>query len=239
LSSALFSVAGRPAHSDISALVSAFTPGTTGLELSGFVGVLLAFAAAAVAFLLWIELALRSAAVAVASLFIPLALVGLVWSATSHWARRVGETLAALICSKLVIAGVLSLAALSLRTDSSVSGVIEGIALLLLAALAPFSLLRLIPIVESGAAGHLEGLSRRGARAGREAAAFAVGAFGAEEVGAAAASQAGGIEFLPGLDLGGPEYDAAVAKYRRMLDNRAVPESGKSPFVLDGASDDA
>ena len=108
LSSALLSVAGRPAHTDISALVGAFTPGPTGLALTGFVGALLALLAAVVAFLLWVELVLRSAAVAVATLFIPLALVGLVWSATSHWARRVGETIAALICSKLVIAGVLA-----------------------------------------------------------------------------------------------------------------------------------
>ena len=221
LSSALLSVAGRPVHSDITALVGAFTPGAAGAPLSGFVGVLLAFAAAAVAFLLWVELALRSAAVAVATLFVPLALVGLVWSATSHWARRIGETLAALICSKLVIAGVLSLAALSLRTTSSISDVVEGIALLLLAALAPFSLLRLIPIIESGAAGHLEGLSRRGLHAGRDAAAFAVGALGGEDL-VPAAPQTQGVDFLPGLDLGGPEYDATVAKYRKLLEERAL-----------------
>lgn len=227
LSSAVLSVAGNPARSDVGALVSAFSPGPTGLTLTGFVGALLAVVAAVVAFLLWIELALRSAAIAVATLFIPLALVGLVWSATSHWARRVGETIAALVCSKLVIAGVLALAALSLRTDSGVSGVVEGIALLVLAALAPFSLLRLIPIIESGASGHFEGLARRGLRAGRDAAALAVGAFGAEEI-ATTPRSTGGVDFLPGLDLRGPEYDEAVGRYRELLDERATSLQGDS-----------
>ena len=64
--------------------------------------------AAVVAFVLWLELAVRSAAIGAAALFLPLALVGLAWPATSHWARRLGETLAALVLSKLVIAAVLA-----------------------------------------------------------------------------------------------------------------------------------
>ena len=170
LSSALLAAAGHPARLEIDQLIGAFGPGLSGGVLSGFAGVLLALLAAAVAFVLWVELIIRSAAVAVATLFIPIALAGLVWSATAHWARRVGETLAALICSKLVIAGVLALAALSFGGASGVSGVVQGIALLLLAALSPFSLLKLIPIFESGAASHLEGLSRRGIHAGMSAA---------------------------------------------------------------------
>ena len=106
LSSTLLATAGHPARVEIDQLVGAFTPGFGGLALSGFTGVLLALLAAAVAFILWVELIVRSAAVAVATLFIPIALAGLVWSATAHWARRVGETLAALVLSKLVIAGV-------------------------------------------------------------------------------------------------------------------------------------
>jgi hypothetical protein len=222
LSSALLAAAGHPARLEIDQLIGAFGPGSSGGVLSGFAGVLLALLAAAVAFVLWVELIIRSAAVAVATLFIPIALAGLVWSATAHWARRVGETLAALICSKLVIAGVLALAALSFGGASGVSGVVQGIALLLLAALSPFSLLKLIPIFESGAASHLEGLSRRGIHAGVSAATLIAGA---PELGAAGVASAGGegVEFAEGAHLGGAEYLAAVSHFREEIARRDAP----------------
>ncbi len=125
------------------------------------------------AVLVWIELLLRAAAVYVAVLFLPLALAGLAWPAISHWSRRLADTLAALVLSKLVIVAVLSLAAgaLSGGTGSVPSGanasgggfasVLGGAALLLLAAMAPWSLFRLLPFLEAGAVGHLEGLSQR------------------------------------------------------------------------------
>ena len=125
------------------------------------------------AVLVWLELLLRSAAVYVAVLFLPLALAGLAWPAISHWARRLVDTLAALVLSKLVIVSVLSLAAGALAggtgsTPTGASGpgggfasVLGGAALLLLAAFAPWSLFRLLPFLESGAVGHLEGLAQR------------------------------------------------------------------------------
>ena len=58
---------------------------------------------AVAAFVLWLELLIRAAAVYVAVLFLPLALATLVWPAVSHWCRRLVETLAALILSKFVI----------------------------------------------------------------------------------------------------------------------------------------
>ena len=125
------------------------------------------------AVMVWLELLLRAAAVYVAVLFLPLALAGLAWPAISHWARRLADTLAALVLSKLVIVAVLSLAvgALASGTGSTPSGasssgggfasVLGGAALLLLASLAPWSLFRLLPFLEAGAVGHLEGLSQR------------------------------------------------------------------------------
>ena len=125
------------------------------------------------AVLVWIELLLRAAAVYVAVLFLPLALAGLAWPAISHWSRRLADTLAALVLSKFVIVAVLSLAvgALAGGTGSTPSGepasgggfasVLGGAALLLLAGLAPWSLFRLLPFLEAGAVGHLEGLSQR------------------------------------------------------------------------------
>ena len=69
-----------------------------------FVGALLV---AVAALTLWLELVVRSAAITAATLFLPLALAGLVWPAVSHWSRRLADTIAALVLSKLVIAAVL------------------------------------------------------------------------------------------------------------------------------------
>jgi hypothetical protein len=102
----------------------------------------------------------------VAVLFLPLALAALVWPAISHWCRRLAETLAALVLSKLVIAAVLSLAAGALAGGIGVgatggdgggfASVITGVALLVIATMSPFTLLRLIPAIEAGAVAHLE-----------------------------------------------------------------------------------
>ena len=219
LSSALLAAAGHPARLEIDQLVGAFSPELGGSVLSGFLGVLLALLAAAVAFILWIELIVRSAAVAVATLFIPIALAGLVWSATAHWARRVGEMLAALIFSKLVIAGVLALAALSLGEATGLSGVIQGIALLVLAALSPFTLLRLIPAVESGAISHLEGPVRRGVRGGADVALLIAGSGGLLASGVPTSGDPG-VGFAEGAHLGGAEYLATVAHFSEEIARR-------------------
>jgi hypothetical protein len=131
-----------------------------------FIGAVLLAVAALV---LWLELVVRAAAVAAATLFLPLALAGLVWPATAHWCRRLAETIAALVLSKLVIAAVLSLGAGAVAAgvtgpgDSSggFSSVVVGIALLGVATFSPFALLRLVPAVESGAVAHLESLRHR------------------------------------------------------------------------------
>jgi hypothetical protein len=138
---------------------------------------------------LWVELLIRSAAVYVAVLFLPLALGSLVWPAISHWCRRVVDALAALILSKFVIVAILSLAvgALASGTGSGsssatggggVSTVLAGAALLLLAAFSPYTLLRLVPLAEAGAISHLEGLRHRAQHVGtsvpRDAANFAL-----------------------------------------------------------------
>ncbi len=155
----------------ILAPVSAFLVGTGTVEnqVPAFVvfvgGLLVALAALG----LWLELVVRAAAVSVAVLFLPLALAAMVWPAVSHWCRRLTDTLVALILSKLVIATVLSLAIGALAGGLGVgatggdgggfAAVVTGIALLVIATLSPFTLLRLIPALEAGAVSHLE--SRR------------------------------------------------------------------------------
>ena len=156
----------------------------TGPSVPAFVvllgGLLVAFGA----FVLWVELLVRAAAVYVAVLFLPLALASLVWPAISHWCRRLVDTLVALVLSKFVIVAILSLAvgALASGTGTGFAAVLAGGALLLLAAFTPFTLLRLMPAVEAGAALQLEGARhrvRQSLPAPRTAASFALRAAGA------------------------------------------------------------
>ena len=135
-SAMMLDAAGDPTHRLLLGLVAGLSRGG-GLGLAAFGGFMVVLAAAIVSFVLWLELAVRSAAIAAASLFLPLALAGLAWPATAHWARRLGETLAALVLSKLVIAAVLALAAGLLGSSSGLAGVVEGIALLAVAGLRP------------------------------------------------------------------------------------------------------
>lgn len=159
-STMVLSAGGDPAAGLLRGLGAALS-NPDGFGLAAFGSFLLVLTASAVGFLLWIELAVRSAAIAAASLFLPLALVGTAWPATAHWPRRLGETLAALVLSKLVIAAVIALAAGLLVSPNGVSGLVEGVALLAVASFAPFALLRLVPIVEAGAVTQLDGLGRR------------------------------------------------------------------------------
>ena len=113
------------------------------------------------ALVLWLELIVRAAAVYVAVLFLPLALATLVWPALSHWCRRLVETLAAIVLSKFVVVAILSLAVGAVGSGNGFATVLSGGALLLLASFTPFTLLRLVPLIEAGAALQLEGARHR------------------------------------------------------------------------------
>jgi len=126
--------------------------------------------------MIWLELMVRSAAVYVATFFMPLALAGYVWPATTRMARRVVEILAALILSKFVIVASLSLGLAALSSDTGVDAAVSGAGILLLAGFAPFTLLKLVPVVEASAIAHLEGMSRRPFQAATQAVTFAAGA---------------------------------------------------------------
>ena len=175
---------------DVTSLLSGVTTGLAAAAadptIASFVLLLIALLVAVAAFVLWIELLIRAAAVYVAVLFLPLALATLVWPAVSHWCRRLVETLAALILSKFVIVATLSLAAGAVSSGTAGSGahgagfsaVLAGGALLVMATFVPFAILRMIPAVEAGAVGHLDGLRARGTaavtRPARSAASFAL-----------------------------------------------------------------
>ncbi len=111
------------------------------------------------AFVLWLEMIIRDAAIYICVFFLPLTFVAMIWPATSRWARRLVELLVAIILSKFVIVSILSLASAAITNTSVPSGdsatfeqMIAGAALLVLAAWSPFALLRLIPMMEVAAA---------------------------------------------------------------------------------------
>ena len=116
---------------------------------------------AAAAIALWVEMLMREAAVYIVVLMLPLAFAAMVWPARRVWALRTVELLVALILSKFAIVAVLSLggAALGQTGSGGAAGMLTGLVLVLLAAFAPWALLRLLPLAElaSSAAGHLSG----------------------------------------------------------------------------------
>ncbi len=120
------------------------------------------------AFLIFIELLIRDAAIYVAVLFLPLVFAGLVWPAAAHWSKRLVETLVAIILSKFVIVAVLSLAAAGLAAtgdQGQFQMILVGSVLFLLAAFAPYTLFRLIPVLETAAMHQFQGQAQRGVSA--------------------------------------------------------------------------
>ncbi|MGC8513794.1 MAG: hypothetical protein ACP5P1_12295 [Acidimicrobiales bacterium] len=125
--------------------------------------------------LVWLELVVRSAALYVATIFTPLALIGFIWPATLSVARRAVEVLVSLVLSKFVIV-VSVVLGMEAFVASNLAAAISGAAILLLAGFAPFALLRLAPVVETSAIAQLEGMSHRPLRAGARAVSSAAGA---------------------------------------------------------------
>jgi hypothetical protein len=196
LSATVSSGSGTDLHDVMGGVGSGITGALATPSIPAFVVLFVALLVVIGALALWIELLLRAAAVYVAVLFLPLALASVVWPAISHWCRRLVDTLAALILSKLVIVAVLSLAAGALAAGTGNAGanagaaggvqaVLAGAALLLLAAFSPYTLLRLIPMVESGAVGQLEGLRHRAQRFATSVP-YSAAAFALREAGLAA-----------------------------------------------------
>jgi hypothetical protein len=101
---------------------------------------------------IWIELILRSAAIYIAVLFLPIAFAAMVWPRGWPWCKRLIEFLIAIIFAKVFIVAIINLAAAGLArgglTDKF-EGVLAGGALLLMAAFTPVALLKLIPLAEA------------------------------------------------------------------------------------------
>ncbi len=121
--------------------------------------VLLALLAALAALVLWLELAMRTVLVLVATAFLPLGLSGLLWPKTASWLRRLGEILTAIAVSKLVIIVVLVLGAAALTRSSfslttpgsDIDAMVNGVAFLGLATLGLPIALRVVPFAAEAA----------------------------------------------------------------------------------------
>lgn len=117
------------------------------------------------AFLVWVELAVRSALVFLLVAFAPLVLATRIWPAARGVFRRLVELGVAVIVSKFVIALALALGSAALAGGGpsdggsahvalSLEGLLGGATLMGLAAFTPFVVLRLLPVIETAAVAH-------------------------------------------------------------------------------------
>ncbi len=138
---------GGAGGTDPSGAVAGQAAGTVGAPL--FVTFLAAIIGAFAAFLVWLELLMRDAAIYVVALFMPMALAASIWPRWMGALRRTGELLVVVIGSKFVIVSIISLAAgLVAESGSDVEHILAASALMLLACFAPFVLLKLVPFAE-------------------------------------------------------------------------------------------
>ncbi len=132
---------------------------------NGIAPMLVALFGALMAFVVWVELVIRQAAVMIAVLFLPLGFAGLLWPAAAKWFKRLAEGLLALILSKFVITAIIGVGAAAMASGSfSAKGfgnVVMGTAILLLSVFAPYALFKIIPVAELGLLAGFEGMSRR------------------------------------------------------------------------------
>jgi hypothetical protein len=170
--------------------------------------------------LLWLELVVRAAAIYVAVFFMPLALACYIWPAATGIAKRSVELLVALVLSKFIIVATLTLGAAALQGGPSADNVVIGSAILLIAGFAPFCLLRLAPVVETGAIAHLEGLGRRPLRFASRAAGTAAAGPTNPVIGLVLASKSAAAR-PPGISAVLPQPLAA-----RPADYRTEPPAG-------------
>ncbi len=125
-----------------------------------FAVLVLALAEVVGAMLLWFELIVRNAILALLLALAPMVFASALWTPLRKLSVRLIETFVALAMSKFVVVVALAIGVQATQTGSVVV-VITGVALCLLATLAPFTLLRLVPLLEGSAVHALDGLRQR------------------------------------------------------------------------------
>jgi hypothetical protein len=127
-----------------------------GAYVAPFALFLSAIAVSLLALLVWFELVLRESAVYVGVAFLPLSLAAMIWQRTAHWSRRLTEWLAAIILAKFTIATSFALAAAAIvgapaSGGGGLSALVAGCAVLLVAGLSPWTLMKIIPLAGDAA----------------------------------------------------------------------------------------
>jgi hypothetical protein len=119
---------------------------------SGFMLVVIAVVILLAGMVLLVELIMRSAAIYIVVLFLPIGFAAMVWPARRVWIKRMLETLVALILSKFAMVAILSMSVAALAsltaTPSALTTAFTAMALTVLAAFSPWALLRLLPFTE-------------------------------------------------------------------------------------------
>lgn len=151
---------------------------------------ILAFAA----FIVFLELVLRSALIYAITMFLPVALSGLCWHRTKQWSRRTLEVLFGVIVAKPLVLGLLSLglSALGGQSSSGLSPVIIGGAVFLVAAFIPVTVIKVTGVAAAGAEAGISEARSRGTGAAMAGVGTAVGVAGLASGNPAAAGAAGG-----------------------------------------------
>ena len=232
-----------------------------------FVVFILGLFAVVGAFLLWIELLIRASLLYVLLACSPLAFACFVWPTARRVLHRLAELILALVLSKVVIAIALAVAASALTQgttnpaviptgEAQVGTLLVGVIMFLLAALAPFIVLKLFPVVEAAVVA--QGISRAPARTTQSAvittswvarlAGTGTGALaGASAAGAAAGSRpalGAGASGPPGgadgrtADSKGKGTDKESQSPRRSRDLANAPDTTASPAASPGAGAD-
>lgn len=200
--------------------------------LPGAVAVVVAGLVILGSLVLWVELVVRAAAITVATAVLPLVLATTLWPPAIAWARRLVETLGALIVSKAVIVLVLSVAldAVAHAGDGAASALTGG-ALLLLASFMPYAVLRLVPLAEATAMSHLESVRHRATTAARQvsgrAVSLALAGTGAAVPGVDPVGS-NPVGMLPGVDVdlvAGTSLDESATFVKGPPPVKAVPAS--------------
>ncbi|MDE3083085.1 MAG: hypothetical protein KGJ39_06660 [Acidobacteriota bacterium] len=137
--------------------------------IPGFGLFLLAVAVVVGSWFLWCELVVRVVVLSLVLVLVPVVAALATFPSLRRVGWRLAETFVAVAASKflIVIALVLGLDEL---TGTSATRVVAGAVTLALAALTPFVLLRVVPVIEQSALHHLEGVRQRATRGTRQAA---------------------------------------------------------------------
>jgi hypothetical protein len=226
---------GNDMRTAFNALGKAFTAsGPT--PLAPFVLFLGSTFTALFALVVWLELVMREAAVYVAMSFLPLTLAAMIWEKTAHWARRLSEWLLAIVLAKFTIAVAFSLAASAITEspggEAGLSAIVAGCAVLLIAGLTPWALLRILPFAEAAAGRSLSPSNVRGAASaipGASSATFAARQLAFRNFGSMSTTRAGSVSPAPGaapaLAPGGHGSDQGPPDLPHLPDRRPVREN--------------